>query len=114
MNGNIDIDYTKYLSSLDYGGTRNSQTRNFAARSMRLKKCESNFWFRACQLAKLFNDFFKEDFLFNPNHKKTSASLQSFSPCKSTTKPTPEAGDFYVTAELVKEQRNKKLQLPLH
>ena len=69
MNGNIDIDWTKYMSRLGYRGTRNSQTRNFATRPMRLKEGESDFWFRACQLANLFNDYFKEDFLYNPNHK---------------------------------------------
>ena len=69
MNGNIDIDWTKYMSRLDYGGTRLSQTRNIAAKPMGLKKCKSDFWFRACQLANVFNDYFKEDFLLNPNYK---------------------------------------------
>ena len=75
MNGNIDIDWTKYMSRLDYGSTRNSQTRNFpskpklASKPMRLKKCESDFWFRACQLANLFNDYVRQDFPLNPNHK---------------------------------------------
>ena len=43
MNGNIDIDWTRFMSGLDYGATRNSQTRNFVARPMGLKKCESDF-----------------------------------------------------------------------
>ena len=42
MNGNIDIDWTRSMSKLDYGATRNSQTRNFVARPMGLKKCESD------------------------------------------------------------------------
>ena len=69
MNSNVDIDWTKHMSRLDYGSTRKLQTRNFAARPLRLKKCEFDFWFRTCQLANLFKDYFKEDFLFDPNHK---------------------------------------------
>ena len=106
MNGNIDIDWTKYMSRLDYEGTRKSQTCDFAARPMRLKKCETDLWFRTCPLANLFNDYFKEYFLFNSNHK--NILLQVYKPFsgKSTAKPTPAPGDYYVTAALVKKQRN--------
>ena len=72
MNGN-DIDWTIYMSKLDYGGTRNSRTRNFAARPMRFKKCESDFLFRACHLGNVFNDYS----LQREPQKQTSPSLQS-------------------------------------
>ena len=106
MSGNFDIDWTKYMSRLDYRGARNSRTGNFAARPMRLKKCKSGFWFRACQLANLFNDYFNKIFLSTRTAKTNfSKSTKPFSG-KSTAKPTPEPGQYHVTAALVKEQRN--------
>ena len=36
---------------------------------MRLKKCQSDFWFRACRLANLYNKYFKCDILFDPECK---------------------------------------------
>ena len=74
INGNIDIDWTKYMSRLHYGDTRNS-TRYFAARSMRLKNCESDFWFRACQLANVFDYFSQRE-----PEIQTFPSLQSLFP----------------------------------
>ena len=69
-NSNIQIDWTKYMSMLYYGSTRNSQTCNFLARPMSLRSCECDFWCRACQLANRFNDYFKEDFFLNLNNNK--------------------------------------------
>ena len=43
--------------------------RNFVCKQMRLKKCESDFWFRACRLANLYNEYFKCDILFDPECK---------------------------------------------
>ena len=106
MNGNIHIDWTKYLTRLNHGGTRISQTRNFGARPMRLKKCKSDFCFRACQLANVLKDYFIEDFLLNPNHKNKLLQVYQalFRQIYSETNPAP--GDCYVTAALIKKQRN--------
>ena len=68
MNDNFDIDWTKCISRYNNGCTTSSQTRNFSGPT-RHNECDSNLWFRACQLANLFIEASKEDFLFNPNHR---------------------------------------------
>ena len=75
MNGNINIRWTKFLSRLDYGGTGNSRASFFVAIPIKLRKCESELWYRTCQLANFFNEYFEEEFLFNTNHKSTYPSL---------------------------------------
>ena len=104
MNGNINIDWTKYKSRLDYVDTRNSETRNFNARPMRLEKCKSDFWFRASQLTNVFNDFLNKTFSSTQTIKPNfPTSTKPFSG-KSTARPTPATGDCYVTAALVKRK----------
>ena len=115
MNGNIDIDWTKYMSMLDYGGTRNSQTRNFAAKPMRFKKCKSDFWFRACQLANVFNDFFKKDFLLNPNYKNNLLRVYKAFLRQIYSKTKPCTWRFLSVCSTCEETKKlKKLELPRH
>ena len=56
----------------DIGNTKKQNTRNFRYHNFRLKKCESDFWVRACQLTNLCSDFFEE------GHKKKLLDLFVF------------------------------------
>ena len=70
IKGEEDYTWSNYVSISDYGDTRARSIRNFAAKyNINLKKCESDFWTRACQLTNLFNEFFKTDILFDKDHK---------------------------------------------
>ena len=66
LAGKVDIDWRSHVSITDVGNRRAQMTRNFVCKQMRLKKCESDFWFRACRLANQYNDYFKCDILFDP------------------------------------------------
>ena len=69
LAGKVDIDWRSHVSITDVGNRRAQMTRNFVCKQMRLKKCESDFWFRACRLASLYNEYFKCDILFDPECK---------------------------------------------
>ena len=69
LSGKVDIDWRSQVTITDIGTRRTPVTRNFACQQIRLKKCESDYWFRACRLAILFNDYFKFDIIFDPGCK---------------------------------------------
>ena len=69
LAGKVDIDWRSHVSITDVGNRRAQMTRNFVCKQMRLKKCESDCWFRACRLANLYNEYFKCDILFDPECK---------------------------------------------
>ena len=87
---------------------------------MRLKKCESDFCFRACQLASLFN-YCKVDFLI-PNHKNKLQVYKALfwqiysetNPCTwrllcdcSTCKETMKLKKTLTTTAIVKEHAHE-------
>ena len=69
LAGKVDLDWRSHVSITDVGNRKAQMTRKFVSRKMRLKKCESDFWFRACRHADLFNEYFKCDILFDPECK---------------------------------------------
>ena len=69
LTGKVDIDWRSQVTITDIGTRRTQGTRNFACQKIRLKKCESDYWFRACRLANLFIDYFKFDTIFDPGCK---------------------------------------------
>ena len=114
MNGKIDIDWTKHMSRLDYGGTRKSQTGNFAARTLRLKKCKFDFWFRDCQQANPFNDYFEEDFPI-PNHKIKPLEVETAFFRQIDREMNPCTWRLFCDCSVCKETKKlKKLEIPLH
>ena len=75
LSGKIDIDWQERVEITDIGNTRKQNGRNFRYHNFRFKKCESDFWVRACQLTNLCNDFFNSDILFKEGHKKKLLDL---------------------------------------
>ena len=69
LTGKVDIDWRSQVTITEIGTRRTQATRNFACQQIRLKKCESDYWFRACRLAIVFNDYFKFDIIFDPGCK---------------------------------------------
>ena len=69
LAGKVDIDWRSHVSITDVINRRVQMTRNFVCKQMRLKKCESDFWFRAFRLANLYNEYLKCDILFSPECK---------------------------------------------
>ena len=69
LAGKVDIDWRSLVSITDVANRRAQMTRNFVCKQMRLKKCESDFWFRASRLANLYYEYFKYDILFDPECK---------------------------------------------
>ena len=69
LNEEVDFDWRIYVTITVVGSTRTQVTRNFKCPKFCLKKCESDFWKRACQLANICNDYFKRDFLFHKDYK---------------------------------------------
>ena len=69
LAGKVDIDWSSHIRITDVGNRRAQMARNFICQQMHLKKCESDFWFRACRLADLYNEYFKCDILFDPECK---------------------------------------------
>ena len=64
QSGKVDIDWHQYASLSDIGNTRAQTTRNFQCLIFRINKCKSDFWMQACNLANIFQDFFKSKVLF--------------------------------------------------
>ena len=77
LTGKLDIDWRSQVTITDIGTRRAQATRNFACQQIRLKKCESNYWFRACRLANLFNDYFKFDIIIDPGCKVKLLEVQN-------------------------------------
>ena len=50
LAGKVVFDWRSHVSITDVGNRRAQMTRNFVCKQMRLKNCESDFWFRACRL----------------------------------------------------------------
>ena len=69
LAGKVDIDWRSHVSITEIENRRAQMTRNFVCKQMRLKKCESDFWFGACRLANLYNEYFKCDILIDPECK---------------------------------------------
>ena len=69
LAGKVDIDWRSQVTIADIGTRRTQAARNFACQKIRLKKCESDYCFRACRLANIFNDYFKFDIIFDPGCK---------------------------------------------
>ena len=69
LTGKVDIDWRSQVTITHIGTRRTQATRNFAYKQILLKKCESDYWFRACRLANFFTDYFKFDIIFNPGCK---------------------------------------------
>ena len=67
--GKVDLNWKLHASITEPGTTRYQRTRNFICRQPKLRKCESDYWYRACHLANTFNEFFQYDILFHENHK---------------------------------------------
>ena len=69
LTGKVDLNWKLHVSITEPGTTRYQTTRNFICQQPKLRKCESDYWYRACYLANTFNEFFKYDILFHENHK---------------------------------------------
>ena len=69
LNGKMDINWRNYVIITETGRTRNQFTGTFSYRAFCFRKCDSNFWFRACQLLNLCNNQLKMDILFDHQHK---------------------------------------------
>ena len=74
-SGKVDIDWQSHVTLAEVGTRRAQVTRNFICKQMRLQKSESDFWYRACHLANLFNDYFKYDILLDREHKSKLLEL---------------------------------------
>ena len=75
LSGKVDIDWQSHVTLTEVGTRRAQVTRNFICKQMRLQKSESDFWYRACHLANLFNDYFKYDILLDREHKSKLLEL---------------------------------------
>ena len=64
----VDLNWKLHVSITEPGTTRYQTTRNFICRQSKLRKCESDYWYRACHLANTFNEFLQYDILFHENH----------------------------------------------
>ena len=69
LTGKVNLNWKLYVSITDPGTTRYQTTRNFICRQPKLRKCESDYWYRPCYLANTFNEFFQYNILFHENHK---------------------------------------------
>ena len=74
LTGKVNLNWKLYVSITEPGTTRYQTTRNFICRQPKLRKCESDYWYRPCHLANTFNEFFQYNILFHENHK---AKLQT-------------------------------------
>ena len=75
LTGKVDLNWKLHVSITEPGTTRYQTTRNFIYRQPKLRKCESDYWYRACHLANTFNEFFQYDILFHENHKAKILAL---------------------------------------
>ena len=69
LTGKVDLNWKLQISITEPGVTRGQTTRNIICQQPKLRKCESDYSYRACHLANTFNEFFKYDILFHENHK---------------------------------------------
>ena len=77
LSGKVDIDWQSHVTLAEVGTLRAQVTRNFICKQMRLQKSESDFWYRACHLANLFNDFQIWYPPWSRAQKQTPGTLQS-------------------------------------
>ena len=98
LSGNVDIDWQSHVTLAKVGTRRAQVTRNFICKQMRLQKRESDFWYRACHLANLFNDYFKYDILLDREHKSNSWNSTIGFSCPATTNQTLALGVSCVAA----------------
>ena len=75
LSGKVDIDWQSHVTLAEVGTRRAQVTRNFICKQMRLQKSESDFWYRACHLANLCNDYFTFDILLDREHKSKLLEL---------------------------------------
>ena len=75
LSGKFDIDWQSHVTLAEVGIRRAQVTRNFICKQMGLQKSDSDFWYRACHLANLFNDYFKYDILLDREHKSKLLEL---------------------------------------
>ena len=98
LAGKVDIDWRSHVSITDVGNRRAQMTQNFVCKQMCLKKCESDFWFRARRLANLYNEYFKCDILFDPECKNRLLGMYTKFSKLATTNQTNAHGAFYANA----------------
>ena len=102
LAGKVDIDWRSHVSISDVGNRRAQMTRNFVCKQMRLKKCASDFWFRACRLANLYNEYFNFDILFDPECKHRLLGMYTkFFKSDTTKNQTHALGAFYANTTTV-------------
>ena len=69
INSKTDIDWEKYVQIIDTCITRSHAIPFHTSKCFQLKKCESDFWQRACSLSNIFNKHLNQDVIISTQCK---------------------------------------------
>ena len=75
INSKTDIDWEKYVQIIDTGITRSHAIPSYTSKCFRLKKCESDFWQRACSLSNKFNRHLNQDVIQSTQCKEELTTI---------------------------------------
>ena len=75
INSKTDIDWEKYVQIIDTGITRSHAIPFYTSKCFQLKKCESDFWQRACSLSNINNRHLNQDVIKSTQCKEELTTI---------------------------------------